>query len=266
MQLSVLCVDGLDPDYAKEIGYPRMPYESKMDIPKTLYHNNVPHTQLVWPSMLSGKCVTNAITNLQPKFLKGIRLPIRKFLHSHGIKWLRDKKNAKRWGINPSNVGLQTVADDYNSVMWNVPTICPEFVCKFPSPELMLEYGRHEYRVWKIISFGMCFYNYELNFSYCHLPDILGHLEKPLKNIYLDIHYHARTLSKYGDVMLVSDHGCIDGEHTEHAYLGCTKPVRSENVLDVRDDIVNILSQTIELAGTQGIEYQLPLPQIEDSY
>jgi hypothetical protein len=88
----------------------------------------------------------------------------------------------------------------------------------------------------------MCLYPYTSSIAYCHLPDILGHLEKPLEHLYLDIHHHAHRLSKYLPVMLVSDHGCIDGKHIDHAYLGCTEPMEAENVLEVRNDIFNILS------------------------
>jgi hypothetical protein len=84
---------------------------------------------------------------------------------------------------------------------------------------------------------------YDLSVAYCHLPDIIGHLEKPLEDTYLDVHHHAKMLSKNRPVMLVSDHGCLNGEHTHHAYLGCTEPVEAENVLKVRADIGRILSK-----------------------
>ena len=36
-------------------------------------------------------------------------------------------------------------------------------------------------------------------------------------------------------------HGCLDGAHTHHAYLGCTEPIVAKNVLEVRTDIERIL-------------------------
>ena len=137
---------------------------------------------------------------------------------------------------------METIAGKYNSIIWNIPTLCPEFISGFPTPEDMLRYGRHEYKIWKIITDGMCLYPHVLSMAYCHLPDIIGHLKLPLEDIYLDIHHHAMRLSKHRSVMLVSDHGCLDGEHTHHAYLGCTEPIEAENVLDVRADIERILS------------------------
>lgn len=239
--LVVLCVDGLDPDYASKLGFPNMPYESKLKIPKELYHESldVPDTQLVWPSMLSGRMVTTANEQLPDIWLGEIRYPIRRFLHKYGIKWSRGKMN---WKINPINLNIETVAGKYNSIMWNIPTICPEFICGYPGPDEMLRYGRHEFEIWKIVSYGMCLHPYDLSLAYCHLPDILGHLEKPLEDTYLDIHHHAMRLSKHRSVMLVSDHGCLDGEHTHHAYLGCTEPIEAENVMEVRADIERILS------------------------
>lgn len=244
MNLIVLCVDGLDPDYARELGFPKMPYESKLKIPKELYQDGIPHTQLVWPSMFSGRIViTDLKSSQRPNILlSGIRLPIRRLLHKYGIRWKRGKVKEKTWGINPSNVNIKTIADEYNSIMWNFPTICPEFVCEYPTPELMLRYGWHEYKIWKIVTDGMCLYPYNLSIAYCHLPDILGHLETPLEHIYLDIHHHTIRLSKHRPVMLVSDHGCIDGEHTHHAYLGCTELIKAKNVLEVREDIESILA------------------------
>jgi len=64
VKLVILCVNGLDPSYARDLGFPKMPYESKLEIPKELYHNNIPHTQLVWPSMLSGRIVASACAQL----------------------------------------------------------------------------------------------------------------------------------------------------------------------------------------------------------
>lgn len=239
--LVVLCVDGLDPDYANKLGFPKMPYESRLEIPKELYINGFPHTQLVWPSMLSGRKIIKELANWHDVFLPEIRLPIRRFLHGHGIKWKRGKEE-KTWRVSPMNINIETVADRYNSVMWNIPTICPEFIYQFPGPDEMLRYGRHEFEIWKIVSYGMCLYPYDLSLAYCHLPDILGHLEKPLEDIYLDIHHQAMRLSKHRSVMLVSDHGCLNGEHTHHAYLGCTEPIEAENVMEVRADIERILS------------------------
>jgi len=240
VKLVILCVDGLDPDYAKELGFPKMPYESKLDISKELYDNGVPHTLFVWPSMFSGRKVVTELTEFRDIWLSEIRLPIRRFLHKLGIRWRKKGK----WMVNPINMNIETVADRYNSIMWNIPTICPEFVFGFPDHDYMLRYGRHEYEIWKIISYGMCLYPHHLSLAYCHLPDILGHLKKPLEETYLDIHHHAKMLSKYRSVMLVSDHGCLDGEHTHHAYLGCTEPVEAERVLEVRADIERIISKT----------------------
>ena len=215
-----------------------MPYESKLGIPKELYHDGNPITQLIWPSMLSGRIV---ITQLRPNvWLSKIRFPIRSFLHKHGIGWERKKVT---WKIDPSNINLKTVADKYNSIIWNFPTICPEFISGFPTSNDMLRYGRREYQMWKIVTDGMSLYPYDLSIAYCHLPDFLGHLEKPLGDIYLDIYHHAMRLSKRRSVMLVSDHGCLNGEHTHHAYLGCTEPIKAKNVLEVRADIERILEK-----------------------
>lgn len=253
-KLIILCVDGLDPDYAGELGFPKMQYESKLSIPKELFYEGVPHTQLIWPSMLSGKIVlTDFDFSLRLDiWLGGIRLPIRRLLHKHRIEWKREKRGT--WGINPANLDIETVGDRYNTIMWNFPTMCPEFICKFPSLNDMLRYGRREYEVWKMVTYGMCLYPYDLSVAYCHLPDILGHMKKPLEDTYLDVYHHAMMLSKYRTVMLVSDHGCLDGEHTHHAYLGCMEPVEAKSVLEVRADIERILTPS----RYEGLESFIP--------
>ena len=253
MKLLVLAVDGLDPDYANELGYPKLPYEAKLSIPKELYYNGVPATQFIFPSMFSGRIIKSKIKRREISlFRKKIRLPIRKFLHKHNIKWYRKSPLNKKgpWGINPVNSNIKTIADRYNSIMWNVPTICPEFICIFPNGNEMLRYGMREYEVWKVITFGLCFYNYDLGIAYCHLPDILGHLKKPLKHIYLDIRHHTMKLSKYCSIMLVSDHGTSSerGTHTDHAYLGSTRPIKAKSVLDVSSNIELILSDLLKLS------------------
>lgn len=243
MKLIVLCVDGIDPDYAKELGFPKMPYESKLKIPKELYFGKYPHTQLIWPSMLSGSMVITKIGH--SIWFSGIRIPIRRVLLKYGIKFKRKTPLLNKkiiWRSNPINMNIETVANNHNSIIWNIPTICPEFISGFPTLEDMLRYGQHEYKIWKIITDGMCLYPYDLSMAYCHLPDIIGHLKKPLEETYLDVHHHAMRLSKHRSVMLVSDHGCLDGEHTHHAYLGCTEPIEAENVMEVRADIERILS------------------------
>lgn len=243
MKLIVLCVDGLDPDYARELGFPKMPYESKLKIPKELYFNEFPHTLLVWPSMLSGRIVITKIP--RPIWFSGIRIPIRRVLHKYGIKFKREKpllEKKIRGKANPVNMNIETVANNYNSIMWNIPTINADEGGIFHTPEDLLRNQRRKYKLWKIISDGMCLYPYDLSLAYCHLVDTLAHLEKPLEEIYLDVYHHAMRLSKHRSVMLVSDHGCLDGEHTHHAYLGCTEPIEAENVMEVRADIERILS------------------------
>jgi hypothetical protein len=55
-RLVILCVDGLDYDYAKKLEL-SLPYESKLKIPKELYHKGQPYTMHIWPSIFKGKIV-----------------------------------------------------------------------------------------------------------------------------------------------------------------------------------------------------------------
>ena len=55
MNLRVLGVDGLFMDRAQEIGYPKMPYERKLTIPRELYIGDIPHTLKIWLNMFHSK-------------------------------------------------------------------------------------------------------------------------------------------------------------------------------------------------------------------
>lgn len=249
MKLIILCVDGLDPDYCLKLGFPKMKYETKLTIPKELYHNNIPHTLFIWASMLSGKINRYAEEYLYRKppiinniYLRSLRLPLRKFLNNHGINRVSKKKRQKtHWDINPINYNIENVTDNFDSIMWNIPTLSPECVLRSPTTTDMLFHSKRIYELWKIITLGMCFFTYDLSIAYCSKLDIISHLNLPLEHTYLDIHNHVKQLTKHRDIMLVSDHGCLNGEHTHHAYLGCTQPITATNILEVRHDIERIV-------------------------
>ena len=97
-KIVMLCVDGLDPDQAREFGL-KMPYEASLDIPSELTYYGNPHTMHIWPSMFVGRIVKHQA--LVETTRHSNRLRVRKWLVRHGIKW----KRKKRFLINfhPSN-------------------------------------------------------------------------------------------------------------------------------------------------------------------
>lgn len=265
MRLLILGVDGLDPDFALEIGYPKMAYEKKLFIPEALYYNGQPSTLTVWASMLGGRVVYDKkklakvkTRNLRWRINKGTR----QVLTSLGAKKLLgdryrdasrmvfgDRSDFLNWRTKCINYGIETVADKYLSIMWNVPTVNPEFLFSTPA-EHHLRYRKREYEVWKLVSESMSLYPYDLGIAYCHLIDDLAHYkrEEEVKFLYEDIHLHAKKLSERCDVIIVSDHGtsCRTAEHMAHSYMGSTKPISAETVLEVRKDIEIILDELLQ--------------------
>ena len=49
-----------------------------------------------------------------------------------------------------------------------------------------------------------------------------------------------RDLKKKEDVILLSDHGCVDGVHTEQAYFGSDYPILAESIHELRHEFERI--------------------------
>ena len=89
--------------------------------------------------------------------------------------------------------------------------------------------------------------NYELVGLYARILDHMGHwgLNKKeeyyhvIKETYERVFSIANALQP--NVVLVSDHGCLSGEHTHKAYFGSGVPVEGKSILDVCSNIEAIL-------------------------
>jgi len=84
MKLIVLGVDGLDPDYAKELGYPKLPYEAKLTIPRELYYNGDPLTIKIWSVLLGANPNLEKANKLLSKHARKRR--IKKLMINFGAK------------------------------------------------------------------------------------------------------------------------------------------------------------------------------------
>lgn len=234
-----------------------MPFERKLNIPRELYFNNMPHTLKIWPSIFQGNAIDIDLKKVKDAIYEKdtIDYKLRQFLIKIGIKKILQtakvdyrkavpKTVGRRWRAYPSSFGLDTILDHYDSISWNIPGLDPEYIVGYPSLDSMVPYVKREYSNWKHITLGMCLKPLRLNVAYTHIIDGLSHREQPLDPFYLDIANHVKMLRKLSDIeiMLVSDHGATaDGRHTDYAYLGCTRPVYSDTVLDVRKDMERIL-------------------------
>ena len=254
-KLLILCVDGLDPRLASENGF-CLPYEKQLAIPKELYWKGAPWTPRVWPSIFAGRIeIFPEIFEINT-VRKRIRKGIRKLLLDHGIRWYRsglkihfDEKKARSERvyhfIRMKPIVEETVLDNYNSFTYHLPAVSHDYI--YGGDNL---YNLQEWRQFNLLAMYLISLNFDIAAVYCRIIDFRGHsyIEgnedslKKLLHLYREVFYLAETVAKYGDVMLLSDHGTLGG-HTNMAYLGCTRPVKAESVLDVREDIERILNE-----------------------
>lgn len=252
-KLLILCVDGLDPSLASENGF-CLPYEKQLAIPKELYWKGVPWTPRVWPSIFAGRIeVFPEIFEINT-VRKGIRKEIRKLLLDHGIRWYRSglkihfdetKAPLSYRFIRMKPIVEETVLDNYNSFTYHLPAVSHDYI--YGGDNL---YNLQEWKLFKLLAMYLTSQNFDIAAVYCRIIDFRGHryIEgnedslKKLLHLYREVFHLAETVAKYGDVMLISDHGTLGG-HTNMAYLGCTRPVKAESVLDVREDIESILNE-----------------------
>jgi len=252
-KLLILCVDALDYHRVQEYGFPKMPYEKKLSIPRELYYKDNPHSLKVWPSIFSGRIIDTPIYVGPIKKIKSEivimtsrALAISKTkVDPKTKKRLRKFSGLGKWMIRPDNVGIETVFDSYDSMIWNIPTITPECIMHFPDRYSMLDYSRREFEVWKMVCYGMSNRDKKLMAAYCHICDVEGHLGLTSKATYMEVQIIISMIKKHHpdlDIMLLSDHGIDDnGKHTKYAYLGCNKPVNAETVMDIRGEIERLL-------------------------
>ena len=237
MKLLILCVDGFDPDYARENGYDRLPYSRKMSIPWECYVDTpdgpTPHTVRVWPSLFSGQAIDYGLT---------VRGPLRQYAHDLLVKVRVTWRGRDMYRLAPTNEELPTVFSEIpSSFLWNIPTISPEWITTFPSYEKFIAYCKREYMQFSILARALPAYPFDVGAVYTRILDAWAHTrpDEELIQLYVDISHLAMTLSKRDDldIMLLSDHGCINRVHTDHAYAGATFPFEAESVLDIRQVI-----------------------------
>lgn len=248
MRLLVLCVDGFDPDYAKENGFDKFKHSAKLTIPRECYTETLdgaqPATGKVWPSILSGRVYDQAAT---------VRVGARKMIHDWfmkaGITW----DGPKKYTVNPWNRGIETVLTGRNAFTWNLPTISPEWIARFPDLPHIVEFAEREYQIFRMIAHGLLLstHSYELAMIYTRTLDAWGHFQhikspQDIEKLYIEISSEAwrlsqRQIAKNNHLMMISDHGILNGKHTDHAYIGATFPFEAESILDIRSVIERAL-------------------------
>lgn len=248
----ILCVDGLDPDLASDYGF-KMPFNKKLEIPEELYsYGGYPWTPHVWGSIFAGRIETYPDFRLDK--INPARAKIRMWLINHRIRWHRKGLNIRRPTRETSKemrqkasytrlepILKENLLDHWNSFDYNIPAVSYDYI--YGVDEL---YVKNEFRLFNLLAIALQKIPYELSALYTRKIDHLGHNvvgEKGMRNLingYKNIFGLANMLS--GDVILISDHGTL-GNHTFHAYMGCTQPINANSVIEVRKDIETILKK-----------------------
>jgi len=244
MALILLCVDGIDPNLVHEFGWDRLfNFNYSIKIPSGCYKESpeigpTPYTLRVWPTIFSGRIIDyDAIRRM------GIRKLVHDLLVRVGITW----KGKPKYGIGPYNLGLETIFDEYPSFTWNLPTMNPEWLINFPDIETYVKFSKRELRMWLLMTLGASYFDTPIQAYYLRYVDCIGHHHPDeLRKAYNTIFLHASDLKKKADVILLSDHGCKDGLHTEQAYLGSDYPFNAEWVHELRADFKRIFDNLIE--------------------
>ena len=248
MKLLILCVDGFDPDFASENDYDRFRHSAKLTIPRECYSETLdgaqPATGKVWPSILSGRIYDQAVT-----VRKGARRVIHDLLMKAGITW----SGKKKYSVNPWNKDIETFLTGRDAFTWNLPTISPEWIARFPDLEDIVEFCDREIEIFRFLARGLVteVHGFELGVIYTRTLDAWGHFthlktELDVRGLYREISSLvwrlAETQRARGDhLMMISDHGCLNGAHTDHAYIGATFPFEAESILDIRSVVERVL-------------------------
>jgi len=161
------------------------------------------------------------------------------------------KKRKGAYMIAPINRNIDTIFNHHPSYIWNIPTISPEWIVNAPGPKETIDLTHQEYQTFKLLAPQVARLPYALGAIYTRILDIYGHLEKPLENLYCEIFRLAHKMATFCTVILLSDHGTPGGPyHTDKAYLGSNVPVYASSVLKVRENIEEILRDSIWWAQT----------------
>ena len=238
MKTILLCVDGIDPDLVREFGWDNLfKFNYSLKIPIECYAMNLdvgptPYTLKIWPTIFSGKIID------YPQIRrKGIRKLIHNLLIRVGFNW----NGKQKYGINTTNLELETIFDNYPSFTWNLPTMNPECILSFPDLQKCVSHSKRELNMWLRMTLGSLYFDTPLQAYYLRYIDVVGHYNpEKLREAYNTIFLHVSDLKKKGNVILLSDHGCKDGCHTELAYLGSDHSFNAKWVNELRVDFEGI--------------------------
>lgn len=256
MKLLILCVDGLDHDRASEHGFDVLPYSSKLSIPKDCFIETgqglEPATGRVWPTIFTGRVIDYQLIER-----RGARMKIHNWLVRNGARQIREKlkkrgilRRKKTYTVGGWNEKIETVFSERDSFIWNIPTLVPEWIVTFPDFEDLERFTRREYEMFEVMANGFHRGAFEVVAIYTRVLDVMSHIGRPqeendfydrISRLTSDLVHDQQRAGE--EVMVISDHGIIDGFHTDSAYMGATFPFEAESILDVRRVIEEVIDR-----------------------
>lgn len=258
--ICLLCIDALEYNLVKELNLKNIMQKQwvKLSIPDECCRNVdgefVPYSPYCWESILTGEKPLESIKIYKNSMLESVRKKVgsnlnfikgkRKFLEKIGLKYYRVDEP------NPSSRILNTIFDIFPlHVDFNVPTYSLDYVFN-PFKEIddrelqtlkMLEFVDEEFELFK--KFTLLTTSKKLDFimTYTRFLDWYGHFRFGTNGYYYRyklIDLFIRDLSKKfsGTILVLSDHGMNDGNHTRHAFFSTNKKLDAPNsILDIHD-------------------------------
>ena len=258
--ICLVCVDALEYDLVEKLNLKNIMQKQwvKLSTPdeccKNVNGELLPYSPYCWESILTGEKPIESIKIYKNSMLESIRKKIgpnlkfikgkRKFLEKIGLKYYRGDEP------RPSSRTLNTIFDIFPlPVDFNVPTYSLDYVFnpyrKIGDRELqtlkMLEFADEEFEL--LIKFTLLMTSRKNDFImvYTRLLDWYGHFRFGTDGYYYRyklVDLFLRDLSKKfpGTILVLSDHGMKDGNHTRHAFFSTNKKMDTPNsILDIYD-------------------------------
>lgn len=212
----------------------------------------VPYSPYCWESILTGEKPLESIKVYKNSMLERIRQKVgpnlkfikgkRKFLEKFGLKYYRGDKP------HPSSRSLNTFFDIFPvNIDFNVPTYSLDYVFN-PFKEIddremqilkMLEFADEEFELFKKFTLIMTSRKFDLIMVYTRLLDWYGHFRFGTNGYYYRyklVDLFLKDLSKKfsGIILVLSDHGMKNGNHTTHAFFSTNKKTDApKSLLDI---------------------------------
>jgi hypothetical protein len=243
VKITILAVDGLDYEEAEKYPWLSVMLEDHkpLEVPLTPY-SNVPMTVPVWASFLTGKPPTKSFQyngtwgiSVIDHFYWKLPSMFRPYAHKvlRKVLMLRVNTNLCISGTWLHELGFTIV--DFPHINWYGYMTTEH---RLGRQYLTTNSGLNDIHNWLLCDFR---YKQRFVFSlnnvavyYRHI-DALGHLlpQSELENWYVKFGELVKEVSSRKDVLIVSDHGTVDGKHTRNGYAAASFSLDGvENIMD----------------------------------